>query len=169
MLRFLVLAGDDNAQSLAIFGLVGDTHCRIRGIDTLPAWSRGTKDVNTQVSRIDIHFHLFGLRQNGHSYCRSMDTSLGFCGGDTLDAVCATFKLELAIDVFALYSSDHLFEAPGFRRAGIHDFHPPALGVRIPTIHPKQVCRKERYLIPASASPDLHNDATLVIGIPWEQ
>ena len=88
---------------------------------------------------------------------------------DTLDAVCTTFKFELAIDVFALYSSDHLFEAPGFRRAGIHHFHPPALGVSIPTIHPKQVCRKERCLIPAGASPDLHNDSTLVLGIPWEQ
>src|SRR5215831_2899544 len=42
VLRLLVLTSDDNAQPFAIFRLIGDTHRRIRGIDTLPAWARGT-------------------------------------------------------------------------------------------------------------------------------
>jgi hypothetical protein len=77
----------------------------------------------------------------------------------------AAFEFELAIDVFTLYRSNHLFKTPGFRRARIHHFDPPTLGVGIPAIHPKQVCRKECRLIPTGASPDLHDDPTLVVGV----
>src|SRR5262245_61727034 len=66
VLRLLILASDDNAQPFVVFRLVGDTHRRIRSIDTLPTWAGGTKDVNTQVRRVDIDLNLFGLRQNSH-------------------------------------------------------------------------------------------------------
>src|SRR5262252_9859477 len=72
VLRLLVLAGDDNAQPFAVFRLVGDPHRRIRGIDTLPTRAGGTKDVDTEISRVNIDLHLFGLRQNGHSHGRSV-------------------------------------------------------------------------------------------------
>src|SRR5262245_8586622 len=51
VLRLLVLAGDDNTQPFAVFRFVGDPHRRIRGIDTLPTWAGGTKDVDTEISR----------------------------------------------------------------------------------------------------------------------
>src|SRR5262245_47053299 len=53
VLRLLVLTGDDNAQPFAVFRLVGHPHCRIRGVDTLPAWAGRTKHVNTQLSRVN--------------------------------------------------------------------------------------------------------------------
>src|SRR5262249_15168227 len=68
VLRLLVLTGDDNAQPFAVFRLVGDSHRRIRSIDTLPTRARRTKDVNTQISRVDIDLNLFGLRQNGYGH-----------------------------------------------------------------------------------------------------
>src|SRR5262249_47718286 len=105
VLRLLVLAGDDNAQPLAIFRLLGDPHRRIRGIDTLPTWARGTKDINTQISRVDIDLNLFGLWQNGHSHGRGVDASLRFGSRNALHTVGAAFEFELAIDIFALYRS----------------------------------------------------------------
>src|SRR5262245_31683508 len=165
MLGLLVLASHDDAQVLAVFRLVGDTHSRIRRVDTLSAWTGGTKNVNTEIGWIDIHLDLFGFRQNGDGHSRGMDTPLGFSDRHTLHAVRAALKFELAVDILALDGSDDFFKATGLRRAGTHDVHAPALRIGIATIHAKQVRRKERRLIPTGASADLHDHATLVIRV----
>ena len=71
----------------AVFRLVGDPYRRIRGIDALPTWAGGTKDVNTEICRVDIDLHLFTFRQNGYGHGRGMDASLRFGGGNALYAV----------------------------------------------------------------------------------
>src|SRR5215471_14780090 len=94
-----------------------------------------------------------------------MDTPLGFGDGHTLYPMRAAFKFELAVDVLALDRRNDFLKATRLSRTGTHDFHAPALRVGIATVHAKQVRRKERRFIPTGASPDLHDDTALVIGI----
>src|SRR5712691_6733370 len=102
MLGLLVLAGHHDAQVLTVLWFVGDTHSRIRRVDALPTWPGGTKDVDTQVGWIDVHFDLFGFWHNGDGHSRSVDTPLGFGDGYTLHTVRTAFKFELAVNVPAL-------------------------------------------------------------------
>src|SRR5437867_12067404 len=144
MLGLLVLASHDDAQVLAVLRFVGDAHGRIRRVDALSAWPGGTKHVNAEISWIAIQLDLFGFRQNGDGHRRGVDTPLGFGDRDTLHTVRTALKFELAVNVLALNGGNDFFPATGLCRTGTHDVHAPALGVGIPTIHTKQVRRKER-------------------------
>ena len=122
MLGTLILAFDDNAGRQ-----VGNTNCRVGGVNVLTARAGGAEGIDAQVARVDIrHFGFRELRHHRHGAGGGVDTPLGFGGRDALNAMAAGFELQSSIDAVAADFGNHLFEAAVLAFVGAHDFHAPA-------------------------------------------
>ena len=78
----LILAGDDHTGRQ-----VGDTDCRVRGVDGLAAMTAGAKNVDAQVFRFDRDVHFFSLRQHGDGNGAGVHAAGLFGLGGALNAV----------------------------------------------------------------------------------
>src|SRR5271154_4740701 len=104
-LRFLVLLRYDQPA-----GNVRDTHRGVRGVDGLPARTRGAKRIDAQVLRFDLDVDVVGFRQDRDGGCRRVDASLRFGSRDALYAVDAALVLQLGINLVALDRHHDFFQ-----------------------------------------------------------
>ena len=148
---------------------MGHTHRGFRLVDVLPAGAPGPVSIDPDILHADIYVHFFRHRQHRHRTGRGMDPPLRFRFRHPLHPVHAAFKLHTAIDSGAGNLGYHFLKTAQLRRVGIHQFHGPAHGVRIPGVHAEQNLRKQGRLFPAGPGPDLQNDILVVVGVPGQK
>ncbi len=165
VLRPLVLALDDDAG-----WQVGQAHCRIRFVDVLPAGTRGTIGIDSQVVLVDIDFlDVIELRQYRYGAGRGMDTALRFSLRHPLNPVRTRFKFHLAVSVTAIEPGDDFLEAAMFTRPLIQHLDLPFLGLSVAAVHPEQVAREDRGFVAASAGTDFEEDVVGIMRILRQQ
>ena len=108
LLRALILHGNDEASRE-----MSDADGGVGGVDTLAAVSTRTVNINTKVFGVDFEVFLGCFGQNCDGGGGSMNAALRFGDWHTLDAVDATFKLELAIGIVATNLENNFFHATG--------------------------------------------------------
>src|ERR1700676_504533 len=121
-LRFFVLLRDDEPRRQ-----VGDAHGGIRGVDRLAAGAGRAESVDAQILGFDFDIDFVGFGEDGDGGGGSVDASLGFGGGDALDAVDAAFIFQLGINFFALDGGNDFFYSAHLCGRAFHDFDFPAL------------------------------------------
>ena len=94
-----------------------------------------------------------------------MNTSLGFCGRNTLYTVNAGFIFQNSINAFACYAEDDFLEsADGTFRETAHS-HLPAFQFYVLAVHTEQVAGKQGSFITTCTASDFHDDVLVVFGV----
>src|SRR5947207_6433813 len=111
---------------------VRDPHRGVGLVDMLAAGTRSTVGVDAKVRGVQYDVaDRARLGQDGDRAGGRVDASLGFGGGNSLDAVTAGLEFELGIGALPDDARDNLLVSPGIaRRLGYH-LHLPALAFRI--------------------------------------
>ena len=163
-LGLLILALGHDAR-----GDMGHAHRGLRLVDVLPAGAPGPVGIDPDIFHADIHVHLFRHRQHRHRAGRSMDPPLGFRFRYPLHPVHAAFKFHAAINPDAGNLGYHFLKAAQLRGIGIHQFHGPAHGIRVPGIHAEQNLREQSRFLAACPGTDLQDDILVIVGVPGQQ
>ena len=148
---------------------MGHAYRGFRLVHVLPAGASCTEGIYLDILHADVHIHLFRHRQHCHRTGRGMDAALGFRFRHTLYPVHAAFKLHSAVSTGAGNLGHHFLKAPQLRGVGVHQFHGPAHGIRVPGVHAEQHFRKQGGFFPTGPCPDLKDDVLVVIRIPGQQ
>ena len=127
-----------------------------------PARAEG---VDPQVLVVDLDVDLFGFGQHGDRDRGGVDAAAGFGGGHALDAVHAALVLQLAVDAAPLDHRDDFLEPADAGVVARHELDPPALALRVPAVHPKQLGGEQRRFVAAGAGPDFEHDVLLVVRV----
>ena len=135
----------------------------------LAAGAGGTVDLHFDIGRIDLHIHLFHLRQHRHGGSGGVDSSAGFGFRHSLHPMDAGLVLHPGVGTPAVDDEVRLLHAPQLGIIVVHQLHAPALGGGVHGVHPKQAVGKQGAFLAAHAAPDLHNDAFLVVGVLGQQ
>ena len=79
------------------------------------------------------------------------------------------FKFQAGENLFPLHRKHDLPVAAQLGFIGVHQLHLPAPCGGVQAVHPVQVGRKKRSLLPAGAGPQLHNDAAVIPRVVGQQ
>ena len=159
-LGLLILAGDHDSR-----GNMGQTHCGIRGIDTLPAISGSTEYVEFALIQIQMEVDLLRLRHDRHCDGGGVDPSAGLRLRHTLHPVHAAFVFQPGISSLPVDHEGGLLEAPDSILVQAHHLCFPMTALRIFYQHPVDFRCKEGCLIPAGSGADLHDHVFVIVGI----
>ena len=150
-------------------GNVRDSNGRTRLVYVLSAGPAGAERVNLNVVHVEVHVHIFGLRQYRHSGSGRLDAALGLGLRNPLDAMDAALKLKTGVGTLAGDLHRDLLKAPELRGILIQDVDMEPLVLSIHAVHAEQRARKKCRLFSPGAGSDLQNDISVVVGILGEQ
>ena len=163
-LGFFILTGYNHSS-----GLMGNTNRGVGGVYTLAAISGGTVNVDSQIVRININFHILGFRQHGNRRGRRMDTPAGFCTWNTLNAVNPAFIFQTAVSSAPFDREGNFLNPADIWNIGVHNLRFPALAFCIAGEHSKKVTGKKSGFASACACADLDNNVFVIVGVLWQQ
>lgn len=124
-----------------------------------------TVDVDAEVIGIDGNVCLFCLGQDCYCGGAGVDAPLALGNGYALDAVHTTLKLELGVGCIARNLEDDFFVPTRVIGRLAQQLSAVAMRLTPAQIHAVELGRKERGFVATRASPNLHDDILLVIGV----
>ena len=151
-------------------GIMGQTHCRVCGINTLPTVSRCSHHVDPDILIINNNINIIiYLRHNCHADCGGMDTSAGFCLRHTLYPVYTAFIFQLGICTLSGNCEADFLHATDSDLIYIQKLCLPSLALCIMYIKPVHFRCKQGSFISAGAGTDFHDNILIIIGILGKQ
>ena len=143
-----------------------DPDRRVRLVDVLAARARRAVGVDLQVRLVDLDLaDVLGLGEHRDGAGRRVDASLRFRLRHALHAMHAGLELELRVRAFARDARDDLAVAAVLAGIRAQDLHAPALPLGVAAVHPVQIAREDRGLVPARARADLEEQIRVVVGV----
>ncbi len=98
-----------------------------------------------------------------------MDPPSRFRHGNPLDAVDAALELELAVRVLPRHEKYDFLVAAHLGRARAQRLHLPFVPLREEPVHPREIRREERRLVPARSGADLEHRVAGVVGVAGKE
>ena len=163
-LAALLLTGDHNAG-----WLVDQPDGGAGLVYMLAAGTGGTVDLHFNISRIDLHVHLFHLRQHGHRSGGGVDPAAGFRLRHPLDPVNAAFVFHPGVGPPAVDDEVRLLHAAKLGFVVVQQLHGPALPGGVHGVHPEQAVGKQGAFLTAHAAANLYDDAFVIVGVFGQQ
>ena len=134
MLRLLVLADHDQAARDVSY-----SNGRVGRVDRLAARSARAEDVDAQIVVLNVDVDLIRFRKDGDRDGRGVDAPRAFGLGHPLNPMDARFPLQRAVDVAPRDIGDDFLVAADLGVVFGSDFHFPAVGFSVASVHSKEV------------------------------
>ena len=142
---------------------------RRRLVNVLTACAGSTVNLHLNIRRIDLHIHLFHLRQHRNGGSGSVDTAAGFCFRYTLHTMDTGFIFHTGVSTPTVDDKIRFLDAAQFRFIVVHQFDAPVHAGSVHAVHTEQTVGKQGAFLTANTTADLHNDAFFVIGVFRQQ
>ena len=144
---------------------MGDADRGVGRVHALAARAGGGRGFDVEVLRPQLDLDGVGLRQHSHRRRRGVDASLRLRLRHALDAVDAALVLQLRVRALTVDLELDLVVPAHAGGRGVHDLDLPALLLGPARVHPEQVRREERRLIPTLGALDLDDDVAVVVRV----
>ena len=150
-------------------GQVGDADGGLCLVHVLAAGAGSAVCVDLQVLGVNGELHLLRLRQHRHGGGAGVDPAGGLRLRHPLDPVDAAFKFQPGPGALTLNEDAALFHAAQLRFIEVHDIQFPVPGLGVHGVHPQKGVGKQRPLLAADATPQLHDHVSAVAGVFGQQ
>ena len=144
---------------------MGQTYCRVGGVDALSAVTGRTHNINTAVVHVDLNVYFLCLRHNCYGCGGGVDTSTGLGLRDTLYAVYAGLVLHLGVSALTGDHGLNLFEAADAVLTQGNNLYLPVLALCVVYVHTVKLCRKQGCLVAACAGTNLQDDVLVIVRV----
>ena len=134
-------------------------------IDILSAGTAASESIPFDFAFINDYVKFFRFGKYGYRSCRSMYTSLGFCGGNTLYAVYARFIFQDSVNIVTCDAANYFLESACCSFVRIGDFHLPAFCFAEFGIHTEEVAGKDGRLVTTCTATDFKNRIFAVLRV----
>ncbi len=163
-LAALLLTGHHDAR-----GLVDQPDGGAGFVDVLTAGTGCPVYLHLNVRWVNLHIHLFHLRQHRHGGGGGVNPAAGFGFRHPLHPVDAGFVFQPGIGTPAIDDKVRFLHAAQLGIVVVEQLHAPAHPGGVHGVHPEQAAGEQGTLLAAHAAPNLHDDAFFVIGILGQQ
>src|SRR4051794_27802633 len=127
----------------------------VGGVHALAARTARTANFDPQIFRLQFKVDFLGLGKDSDGRGRSVNASLRFGRGDTLNPVDPTLEPQLLENVFARDPKDRFLEPAKLRRTGLEILPLEPRRFRVAIVHPVKVGGENGGLAPTGPGADL--------------
>ena len=134
-----------------------DSHSRVCRVNTLPARTACTHNVNSQVFLPYINLCFFRFWQHSDSYRTCVNTPRSFSFWNSLNAVSPRLISQAPVHIFARNRKNNFLETAKLRFVERHHLAFPTFRFRIMRVHFVQVGSKQSRFLATRTATNFHN------------
>ena len=144
-----------------------ETNRAVSSVDALSAMTSSAHDINPKILRPYDYIGFLGLGKNSNGNSGCMNPTRAFRLRNPLNPMRTAFVPQSGIHILSGKRKYHFLESLQKSLIGIHDLQFPSFSFREPAIHPEKITGKQRGLLTACSSSDLHDDVLSIKRIGW--